>query len=112
MAAARHAHPALATSAGICCGKVCVGAAMGVRGSCGVMGSPMAKCSLRVLALVTDAFGGHGGIAQYNQQFLSSLAACTLVGEVIVLPRRSALSPGDLPHRVHQRRTVRGKCAY
>jgi phosphatidyl-myo-inositol dimannoside synthase len=76
------------------------------------VGSPMAECSLRVLALVTDAFGGHGGIAQYNQQFLSSLAACTLVGEVIVLPRRSARSPGDLPHRVHQRRPVRGKFAY
>jgi phosphatidyl-myo-inositol dimannoside synthase len=72
----------------------------------------MAECSLRVLALVTDAFGGQGGIAQYNQQFLSSLAECAAVEEVIVLPRRSVLSAGELPHRLHQRRPVRGKFAY
>jgi hypothetical protein len=27
-----------------------------------------------MLALVTDAFGGHGGIAQYNRDFLHALA--------------------------------------
>src|SRR5262249_16959533 len=73
---------------------------------------PVARSSMRVLALVNDAFGGHGGIAQYNQQFLSSLAACTQVGEVIVLPRTSARSPGDLPDRLYQARPVRGKFAY
>jgi len=46
---------------------------------------------LRVLALVTDAFGGHGGIAQYNRDFLSALAECEGVGEVIVLPRAGAV---------------------
>ena len=55
----------------------------------------MAESPLRVLALVTDAFGGHGGIAQYNRDFLSSLAACDRIGDVIVLPRASATSPGS-----------------
>jgi phosphatidyl-myo-inositol dimannoside synthase len=72
----------------------------------------MAECSLRILALVTEAFGGHGGIAQYNRQFLSSLAGCTLVEEVIVIPRRSELALSNLPHRLHQLRPVRGKAPY
>ena len=54
------------------------------------MPEQMPKSSFRVLALVTDAFGGHGGIAQYNRHFLSALAACEGIGEVIVLPRAAA----------------------
>jgi hypothetical protein len=30
----------------------------------------MAESPLRVLALVTDAFGGHGGIAQFNRDLI------------------------------------------
>jgi Methyltransferase domain len=55
----------------------------------------MAQSSLRALALVTDAFGGTGGIAPYNRHFLSSLATCEQVGEVIEAPirtRRSTVS--------------------
>jgi phosphatidylinositol alpha-1,6-mannosyltransferase len=70
------------------------------------------KCSLRVLALVTEAFGGHGGIAQYNRDFLSSLAACDSIGEVIVLPRASPMPPGPLPFGVRQLCPVQGKLAY
>jgi phosphatidylinositol alpha-1,6-mannosyltransferase len=40
-----------------------------------------------VLALVTDAFGGRGGIAQYNRDFLSALASED--PEVVVLPRHT-----------------------
>jgi phosphatidyl-myo-inositol dimannoside synthase len=72
----------------------------------------MAESSLRVLALVTDAFGGHGGIAQYNRDFLSALAACDGVSAVIVLPRASATSPGALPSGVRQLRPVKGRLAY
>ena len=32
------------------------------------------KPSPAMLALVTDAFGGRGGIAQYNRDFLGALA--------------------------------------
>ena len=35
-----------------------------------------ASHSRRVLALVTDGLGGHGGIAEYNRQLLSALAEC------------------------------------
>jgi phosphatidylinositol alpha-1,6-mannosyltransferase len=42
---------------------------------------------LRILALVTDAFGGHGGIAQYNRDFLSALAGNESIAEVTVLER-------------------------
>ncbi len=38
-----------------------------------------------MLALVTDAFGGRGGIAQYNRDFLSTLASAG--SSVVVLPR-------------------------
>jgi phosphatidylinositol alpha-1,6-mannosyltransferase len=67
---------------------------------------------VRVLALVTDAFGVPGGIAQYNCHFLASLAACQQISEVIVLPRRSVASSDELPLRVRQLRPVQGKLEY
>lgn len=42
---------------------------------------------MRVLALVTDGFGGFGGIARYNAVFLRSLAEHASVSEVVVMPR-------------------------
>src|ERR1700738_2645490 len=72
----------------------------------------MAESSLRVLALVTDAFGGPGGIAQYNRDFLSALAACEEVREVIVLPRAAANVPGMLPSHLRQLDPVHGRLAY
>ncbi len=73
--------------------------------------SMTAQFPLRVLALVTDAFGGHGGVAQYNRHLLSSLAACDGI-EVIVLPRARAISPSTLPSNVRQLRPVQGRLAY
>jgi phosphatidylinositol alpha-1,6-mannosyltransferase len=40
-----------------------------------------------VLALVTDAFGGRGGIAQYNRDFLRALARIDIISNITVLPR-------------------------
>jgi phosphatidylinositol alpha-1,6-mannosyltransferase len=40
-----------------------------------------------VLALVTDGFGGYGGIAQYNTDFLSALIECDSVTSIFVHPR-------------------------
>jgi phosphatidylinositol alpha-1,6-mannosyltransferase len=45
------------------------------------------KSGFAVLALVTDAFGGHGGMAQYNRDFFGALVNCGLVSSLIVLPR-------------------------
>ena len=91
---------------------MCVGEAVGFPGIGVRSGSIMARSRLRVLALVTEAFGGHGGIAQYNRDFLSALTRCDRVGEVIVLPRFSARSVGSLPPGVRQLRAVESKLAY
>lgn len=47
---------------------------------------------LSCLALVTDGFGGTGGIARYNQDFLATLAASSVFSAVAILPR----NPGTL----------------
>ncbi len=66
---------------------------------------------MNVLALVTDAFGGFGGIAQYNRDLLTALSRCDGANRVVVLPRlgraESALPPG-----VRQLPARNGKLAY
>ena len=42
---------------------------------------------MRILALVTDAFGGYGGIARYNADLLGALAAGSADFEILILPR-------------------------
>ena len=71
----------------------------------------MTKSSLRVLALVTDAFGGHGGIAQYNRDLIRSLATCDGIGDVVVLPRIAG-EASETPAKVRQLRPQRGRLAY
>src|SRR5215467_8877913 len=87
-----------------------VGAALGLSGGGGL--NAMVGPSLRVLALVTDAFGGRGGIAQYNRDFLSSLATCDQISDVVVLPRASATPLGTLPSGVRQLPPVHGRLAF
>ena len=72
----------------------------------------LANRPLRVLALVTDGFSGHGGIAEYNRNFLGSLAACDGIGEVIVLPRLNATPLDPLPFGVGQLPAVKGRIRY
>jgi phosphatidyl-myo-inositol dimannoside synthase len=72
----------------------------------------MASSGLRILALVTEAFEGRGGIAHYNRDFLSALARCDRVGDVIVLPRVIARSVSALPPCVRQLRPVESKLGY
>lgn len=66
----------------------------------------------RVLALVTDAFGGYGGIAQYNRDFLSALALTSANIRIDILPRLA-------PEKVHftapalvQHRAIFGRARY
>jgi phosphatidylinositol alpha-1,6-mannosyltransferase len=89
-----------------------LGTALGLSGGGGLSGNVMVEPSLRVLALVTDAFGGRGGIAQYNRDFLSSLATCDRIGDVIVLPRAIATPLGTLPSGVRQLPPVQGRLAF
>src|ERR1041385_4532695 len=66
----------------------------------------------RVVALVTDAFGGHGGIAQYNRDLLGALAQCNLIGDIAVLPRSGRASGEILPSGICQLSPVAGRLAY
>jgi phosphatidylinositol alpha-1,6-mannosyltransferase len=91
---------------------MCVGKAVGLPDVGGQSGSVMARSGLRILALVTEAFGGNGGIAQYNRDFLSALARCDRVGNVIVLPRLGGRLVGVLPTGVRQLHPVESRLAY
>jgi len=63
----------------------------------------------KILALVPDAFGGRGGIAQYNRDFLSALASC---GHQVVAVPRYAPDLVQLPNGVAQRRARAGHFIY
>lgn len=54
-----------------------------------------------MLALVSDAFGGRGGIAQYNRDFLSAVASSPVISDIEILPRYTAAS-FTLPPKTYQ----------
>jgi glycosyltransferase involved in cell wall biosynthesis len=55
---------------------------------------------VRILALVSDAFGGLGGIAQFNRNLLGALCAYPGVTEVVAVTRRVPLSLEPLPPKL------------
>ncbi|MCU1348757.1 MAG: glycosyl transferase group 1 family protein [Acidobacteria bacterium] len=55
---------------------------------------------MRILHLATDAYGGHGGIALYNRDFLAAAASHPHVEEIVVLPRVIRGDPGAQPEKV------------
>lgn len=65
-----------------------------------------------MLALVTDAFGGYGGIAQYNRDFLAAAASSGLFAHILALPRIAPLPTGGLPPGVAQASPVKNRLAY
>jgi phosphatidyl-myo-inositol dimannoside synthase len=64
-----------------------------------------------MLAFVTDAFGGRGGIAQYNRDFLGALAETGGVSSITVLPRQAPDSL-LLPERIEQTSARPGRIGY
>jgi phosphatidylinositol alpha-1,6-mannosyltransferase len=64
-----------------------------------------------MLALVTDAFGGRGGIAQYNRDFLGAVVNCGAVSSITVLPRH-AIDPALPPKAIEQLPPRPGRIAY
>ena len=66
---------------------------------------------VRCLALVTDAFGGSGGIAQYNRDFLFSLANSGMFARIAVLARLADKTV-RAPDGVMQRLPRGGKLGY
>jgi phosphatidylinositol alpha-1,6-mannosyltransferase len=64
------------------------------------------------LALLTDAYGGRGGIAQYNRDLAEALVLSDAVGAVEILPRIAPEPPGDPPAKIRQRAARPGRVAY
>ncbi|MFC1641287.1 glycosyltransferase family 4 protein [Myxococcota bacterium] len=56
-----------------------------------------------IVALITDAYGGFGGIAQYNRDFFSALIGYPSVDRVVLLPRVACPGPHDTPTGLVQR---------
>ncbi|HWS71389.1 MAG TPA: glycosyltransferase family 4 protein [Thermoanaerobaculia bacterium] len=55
---------------------------------------------MRVLHLATDVYGGHGGIALYNRDFVAALAKHPCIEEIVVLPRLIHSEPEPFPPKV------------
>lgn len=88
-----------------------VGQALGVQRG-GSVNTKMPNGGIHVVALVADAFGGFGGIAQYNRDFLSGLAKSDGVGKVTVFPRLGTNPNETLPAKLRQYPAVGNKVAY
>lgn len=68
---------------------------------------------MRVLVLLTDAFGGHGGIALYNRDFLTALCSHPACTEVVALPRLMTREAEPLPDKLtYVTAALGGKFAY
>jgi phosphatidylinositol alpha-1,6-mannosyltransferase len=67
---------------------------------------------MRVLALVTEAFGGRGGIARFCQDLIEVLSRSKEPSEIFVLPRLVPEKVESLPHGVTQARPASSKCVY
>lgn len=68
---------------------------------------------MKILILVPDAFGGRGGIAKFNQDFIKSLCSSNNCDEVVVIPRRIVDRPENLPDKVtHITSGIKNKLAY
>jgi phosphatidyl-myo-inositol dimannoside synthase len=68
--------------------------------------------SVNVLALVTDAYGGHGGIAQYNRDFLGTLAEYPDVSLITIVARHAPDAVTTPTTRIEQLSAKRRRIAY
>ena len=68
---------------------------------------------MRILVLVSDAFGGHGGIAKYNRDFLGASVRYPGVKEVVAVTRRQPLPLEPLPPKLtYVTAGITGKFSY
>lgn len=67
---------------------------------------------LHVLALMTDAFGGYGGIAQYNRDLVSALSHRHDIKFIDVHVRVAPLSLEPLPAKARQHRALKSPPRY
>lgn len=67
---------------------------------------------MKVLVLATDAFGGYGGIAQYNQDFIHALCRIEKVQSVEVIVRLGSATSEVVPEKAVQHAPVRSRIGY
>ena len=67
---------------------------------------------MNALALVTDAFGSSGGIAQYNRDLIAALADIPGANRIIVLPRLGDGNGTALPPGVRQLKARGNRLSY
>jgi phosphatidyl-myo-inositol dimannoside synthase len=68
---------------------------------------------VRILHVGTDSFGGYGGIALYNREFIAAMASHPSVEEVVVVPRIIVGPREPLPEKVtFVTNAARGRLAY
>src|SRR4051812_30010768 len=73
---------------------------------------PWSSC-VKLLALVTDAFGGRGGIAKFNRDLLTALCEHHACERVVALPRVTVESPSQLPRKLsYDAESAGGKIKY
>ena len=60
----------------------------------------MADPVKRILVLVTDAFGGFGGIAKFNRDLLTALCLHPDIKEVVAIPRLMNEEAGPVPNKL------------
>lgn len=65
-----------------------------------------------VFALVTDAYGAGGGIAQYNRDLFAALAGVDCCESIEVLARYGRLVDAELPPKVHQLGIAGGRLVF
>lgn len=67
---------------------------------------------MKLLALVTDAYGAGGGIAQYNRDLLSALAASDHCNAILVLARNGNTNAPAVPDKIALLGIAHGKAAF
>ena len=73
---------------------------------------PASSPSKRILVLVSDAFGGYGGIAAFNRGFLTAIAAMDEVALIRVLPRLAERYEPLPAKLIQENDAAGGKIAY
>ncbi len=66
----------------------------------GGISSVKTPAGIRILVLLTDGFGGFGGISKFNRDLLTALCSHLRVSEVVALPRLMPEASGPLPPKL------------
>ena len=55
---------------------------------------------MKIVSLVTDAFGGSGGIALYNRDLLTALSNYSKTSKLVAIPRQIPNKPEEIPEKL------------